>query len=393
MAAIGDPRVLKIGVVGLGRGFMLMAPTFRTDPRCRLVAAADPRPEAQARFAAEFGGRSYGSAEELCANSEVDLVYVASPHEHHAEQAIAAARAGKHQLVEKPMALDLGQCGAMVAAAREAGTHLIVGPSHGFDAPVALAADMIASGEFGRVRLVSAINYTDFLYRPRRPEELDTAKGGGVVFSQAAHQVDVVRRLVGAPVVSVRAHIGAWDPLRPADGAYTAFLAFEGGLAASLTYSGYGRFDTDELMGWIGETGRPKDPKAYGTARRRLAAAASEADLKVERAYGAAGAEAAAAQHHEHFGPVIVSCERADLRPTADGVIVHGDAATSFHPAPTPAVPRQGVIDEIWNAVVEGRPPLHSGEWGLANLEVCLAILRSSAEGREVHLPATGHAK
>jgi phthalate 4,5-cis-dihydrodiol dehydrogenase len=390
MAGSAD-RILNIGVVGLGRGFVLMAPTFRADARCRLVAAADPRPEAQARFATEFGGHSYVSAEDLCAHPAVDVVYVASPHQFHAEQSIVAARAGKHVLVEKPMALDLGQCAAMVAAARQAGTHLIVGPSHGFDAPVALAADLIAHGVFGGVRMVSALNYTDFLYRPRRREELDTALGGGVVFSQAAHQIDVVRRLVGAPVTSVRAHVGSWDPARPADGAYTAFLTFAGGAVASLTYSGYARFDSDELMGWVGETGRDKDPKAYGAARRRLAAAVSEADLKVERAYGATGAEAELVPHHEHFGPVIISCERADLRPTADGVIVHADDATTFHPAPPATIPRQGVIDEVWNAVVEGRPPLHSGEWGLDNLAVCLAILRSSAEGREVAIPESGH--
>ena len=117
----------------------------------------------------------------------------------------------------------------MIAAASEAGVRLIVGPSHGFDAPVALAAQLIAGGEFGAVRMVNALNYTDFLYRPRRPEELDTAKGGGVVFSQAAHQVDVVRRLVGAPATRVRAQVGAWDLARPADGAYTAMLSFEGG--------------------------------------------------------------------------------------------------------------------------------------------------------------------
>jgi phthalate 4,5-cis-dihydrodiol dehydrogenase len=57
---------------------------------------------------------------------------------------------------------------------------------------------------------------------------------------------------------------------------------------------------------------------------------------------------------------------------------------------PPPTIPRQGVIDQIWDAVIEGQPPLHSGEWGLANLEVCLAILRSSAEGREIELPVQG---
>ena len=123
---------------------------------------------------------------------------MASPHPHHAAHAIAAARAGKHVLVEKPMALDVADCAAMVEAARAAGTRLAVGPSHGYDAPVARAAELIASGRYGRVRMVTAFNFTDFLYRPRRPDELDPALGGGVVLSQAAHQVDVVRRLVGA---------------------------------------------------------------------------------------------------------------------------------------------------------------------------------------------------
>ena len=377
---------MKIGVIGLGRGFALMAPTFRADSRCRLVAAADPRPEARARFAAEFGARAYADGEALCADPDVEVVYIASPHPHHAAQAIAAARAGKHVLVEKPMATEVAECAEMISAARAAGTSLVVGPSHGYDAPVARAAELIAAGRYGAVRMVTALNYTDYLYRPRRPEELDPALGGGVVLGQAAHQVDVVCRLVGAPVVRVRAHVAAWDPARPADGAYTAFLMFDGGAAGTLAYSGYGHFDSDEWLGWIGETGRRKDPSAHGAARRQLARAASEIALKAERAYGSAAAELPPAEHHEHFGPVIVSCERADLRPTADGVIIHGDLETTFEPAPGPGVPRKGVVDELWGAVVEGRPALHSGEWGLANLEVCRAILRSSAEGRELEL-------
>ena len=133
-------RVLRIGVLGLSRGLVLMRPTFLADPRCRLVAAADPRPEARAAFEAEFAARSYETAEALCEDPEVGVVYIASPHQHHAAQAILAARHGKHVLVEKPMALGLADCAAMQAAARKAGVHLIVGPSHSYDAPVACAA-------------------------------------------------------------------------------------------------------------------------------------------------------------------------------------------------------------------------------------------------------------
>ena len=379
-------RILQIGVLGLSRGFVLMRPTFLADPRCRLAAAADPRTEARAAFQTEFDGPAYASAEELCENPDVEIVYIASPHQWHVEQAVLAARHGKHVLVEKPMALSLADCKAMRSAAEAAGVWLIVGPSHSYDAPIVRAAELIASGEHGTLRMITALNFTDFLYRPRRPEELDSAQGGGVVFSQAAHQVDVVRRLAGAPIRSVRAQTGAWDPSRPTEGAYQAFLNFEGGATATLSYSGYGRYDTDALMDWVGETGGRKDPDDYGAARRRLASA-DEDELKRLRAYGSQPQpDGPSMPLHEHFGFVVASCERADLRPTASGVEIYAEDARRTVELPPPAAPRAAVIDELWRAVVDGVPPLHDGAWGEANLAVCLAILKSSAEGREVAL-------
>jgi len=376
-------RVLRFGVIGLSRGFDLTRPTLAADPRVVLAAAADLRPEARAAFTAEFAAPAYASAEQLCADPAVEVVYVATPHQTHAELVILAARSGKHVLVEKPMALDLAACDSMTSAAEAAGVQLVVGPSHGFDPPVALAAELIASGEFGRPRMISAVTFTDFLYRPRRPEELDSARGGGVVFSQAAHQIDVVRRLAGAPVESVRATTGRWDTERPAEGAYQALLAFEGGASAVLTYSGYGRYDTDALMGWIGETGAAKDPDAYAVARRRLAGG-DEAALKAARAYGTASAGATPPAGHEHFGFVLVACERGDIRLTATGVEAYGPREWRTVDLPLATATRGAVVDEVWDAVVLGKPPLHSGAWGTENLGVCLAILRSAAEGREV---------
>ena len=104
--------------------------------------------------------------------------------------------------------------------------------------------------------MINAINYTDYLYRPRRPEELDTALGGGAIFNQGSHQVDIVRLIGGGRIESVRAAAGAWDKARPTEGAYAALLTFANGAFASLTYSGYGNFDSDEFQGWIGEMGR-----------------------------------------------------------------------------------------------------------------------------------------
>jgi phthalate 4,5-cis-dihydrodiol dehydrogenase len=216
-----------------------------------------------------------------------------------------------------------------------------------------------------------------------------------VVFSQAAHQVDVVRLLAGSRATRVRAVMGQWDPTRPTEGGYTALLWFEDGAFASLTYSGYGRFDSDEWMGAVGEMGNPKDLDAvYGQARRRLALvsdAAAEAQLKAAGTYGgpawkppARGASAQA--HHQHFGPVIVSCEHGDVRPLPDAVWVYGNEHQERISLPAPAVPRFEVVDELVDAVLHGRSPLHDGPWARATLEICLALLTSAQEDREVKL-------
>jgi phthalate 4,5-cis-dihydrodiol dehydrogenase len=263
-------RRLRLGVAGLGRAFMLMLPTLAHHPRIALTACADPRPEARARFVQDFGGTGHESVDALCEDPDVEAIYLATPHRHHAAQAIRAARAGKHVLVEKPMALTLAECARMTEAAAKAGTHLMLGHSHGQDGPVRHARRMIATGRFGTPRLITALNCTDFLWRPRRPEELDTAQGGGVVFSQAAHQLDIIRVLSGGMLRSIRAQSFAWDPTRPTEGAYAAFLTFDGG-AATATYSGHGRYDSDALLGWIGEMGTRRQPDVPGSARARLA--------------------------------------------------------------------------------------------------------------------------
>jgi len=374
----------------MGRAFALMVPTLTLDPRVRVVAGSDPRPEARARFARDFGARTYAEPTDVCADAEVEVVYIASPHGVHAEQAIAAARAGKHVLVEKPLAVALADAERMVEAAERAGVALIVGHSHSFDAPILAARAMIASGDVGAVHMITALNFTDFLYRPRRPEELVTGQGGGALFSQAAHQVDIVRLLAGGRLARVLAHTGRWDATRPTEGAYAASFTFEDGCFASLTYSGYAHFDSDELCGDIGEMGEPRDPARYGVARRLVGGqgAEAEASLKMARNYGGErySPPAHGERWHQHFGFVLASCERADLRPLPQGVMVYDDAKPRLVPLPRPRVPRQEVIDELYAAVVAGRPARHDGRWGMATLEACHAMLESARTGREVRL-------
>jgi phthalate 4,5-cis-dihydrodiol dehydrogenase len=210
------------------------------------------------------------------------------------------------------------------------------------------------------------------------------------VFSQAAHQVDVVRLLAGSPVVRVRAATGAWDPGRNTEGAYALLLWFANGAFASLTYSGYGHFDSDEWCGWVGEMGNIKDSSGHGAARRRLAQvadSAAEARLKNASTYGGPAYKPptiAEPALHQHFGPVLVSCEHADLRPVPDGVWVYADTERHHHALPPPAAPRFEVIDELFDTLRHGKPPLHDGAWARSTLEVCLALLRSAQEQRDI---------
>jgi phthalate 4,5-cis-dihydrodiol dehydrogenase len=262
----------------------------------------------------------------------------------------------------------------------------VIGHSHSFDAPVRHLRSLIDSGTFGQVRMINALNYTDYLYRPRRPEELDTSKGGGAVFNQAAHQVDIARLIAGARVRTVRAVTGAWDPKRPTEGAYATLLTFASGAFASLAYSGYGHFDSDEFEGWIGELGQAKTPYA-GHSRPQFKTQDDEIAFKNACNYGGADFRPAGdTVVHQHFGTLLVSCERADLRAVPNGVMIYQNGAARLDAIPSPGVPRAEVIDELCNAVVHGKAPLHDCVWGMATVEVLLAILQSARDGIDVGL-------
>jgi len=384
-------QTIRLGIAGLGRAFSLMLPTFLADARVQIVAACDPRETARAQFQADFGAPAFDDIDALARRPDIDTIYIASPHQFHAAHTRIAASHGKHVLVEKPMALSLVECDDMIDACREANVHLIVGHCHSFDTPYLRTRALIASGAFGDVKMIHALNYTDYLYRPRRPEELKTDKGGGAVFSQAAHQVDIVRMLAGSRATRIRAAVGNWDVKRPTEGAYTATLWFENGAFATLSYNGYAHFDSDEWTDWVGEMGQTRNANEYGGARRKLSGVASEeeeARLKAAGTYGGnaytPASKAPVLRRHQHFGPLIVSCELGDLRPMPDGIVVYGDERRERIELEAPVVPRAEVIDELMGAVHGGIAPLHDGTWARGTLEICLAMLRSSAEQRDV---------
>jgi phthalate 4,5-cis-dihydrodiol dehydrogenase len=386
-----------VGIIGLGRATTSMLPSLVHHPQVRITAGAARGEESRARFASEFEAETYASAEELCQSPNVDAVYIATPHQLHAEQVLLAAAYGKHAICEKPMALTLADCDTMIAAVERADIRLVVGHSHGFDPPVLEMRELIRRENLGRVRMIHTWNYTDFLYRPRRPEELDTSLGGGIIFNQVPHQMDTVRWLGGGLVRSVRAMTGVWDPDRPTEGAHTTFLEFEDGAAATIVYSGYDHFDTDEYHEWVGEGGVRKRTDRHGEARAALRAVrspAEEAALKASTGFGGARQRHVGPsgpdqrRHHPHFGLTIVSCDRADLRPSPDGIWVYDDAGKREVSVPLGrATPDKGrVVDELYAAIFDDQPVRHGGNWGKATLEACLAILESARQRREVLL-------
>jgi phthalate 4,5-cis-dihydrodiol dehydrogenase len=379
---------LALGVVGLGTAGAMMVRAAARHPGMRLAACADPRTEAREAFARDFNARAYADLEPMLADPEIEAVYIATPHQLHAAQATLAASRGKHVIVEKPLALTLEDCDRIIAAVDRHGVTLIVGHTHAFDANIQAMRRMITEGAVGRVGMIAMWNYTNFLYRPRRPEELDTAQGGGIVFNQIPHQIDIARTLGGGRVRSLRATLGALDAARPTEGNASVLMEFEDGAAASLVYAGYDFFDSDELQSWVSEAGTDKKP-AHGAARRALKASAlPEIALRNERGYRGGGATREAQPHLPHFGIVVVTGEKGEMRASANGVLLYDEGGVREMAVPRgPGWAGHGdALDALLAAVREGRPCPMDARWGKANVEAMLAVLRSARERREIAL-------
>lgn len=396
MANPAAPSKIRIGIAGLGMAGSATVPSIAAHPAFKIVGAAEPNDTLRQRFSSDFACETHVTIEAMVGRGDVDAVYIATPHQFHREHTVVAAQAGKHVLVEKPMALTVDDCDAMIRACDQSGVRLIVGHTHSFDPSVLAMRKVIESGRLGRVSMIMMFDYTNFLYRPRRPEELDTSLGGGIIFNQVPHQVDIARFLVGDDVASVFASANMLDPRRPTEGGVMAMLQFRDGASASLVYSGYDRFDSDELFGWIGEGGQPKQP-SHGRARAALkdrAADVDESRLRVDLfGYGGQARrrpDSASVTSHPHFGIVIVSCEHGDLRQTADGLTIYADDGVEDVnlPSPRPGGGRAEVLDEFSEAVLTGRETRHSGRFARGTVESCLAILESSRKRSQVAVAA-----
>jgi phthalate 4,5-cis-dihydrodiol dehydrogenase len=322
-----------------------------------MVAAADVRPEALERLRGEYGIATFGSVEALC--DAVDAVWVATPNQLHAEHAIAAMQRGKHVIVSKPMAISLAEADAMVEAADKNTVQLLAGHSQCMAPTIRRMAEYTRSGELGKLGMLHTWHYTDWMFRPRLADELDVTKGGGPVFRQASHQVDIIRSIAGQPLRSVRA-------MTIQLGAYSVYLDFEDGTPATIVYSGYGHFD---LANWLrGGDGTSKSQQPTDKNQLR---------------YGAQGARGS--NTLGLFGLTLASFEQADVRESADGLEVHRRGETQ-HVEVNDEPRGSAELEELYHAVRDQKPLKHDGRWGRDTLAVCLAINESARMRQEVVL-------
>lgn len=271
-----DHQPIAVGLAGLGLGASLTVPYIASDPRFRIVAAADPRPEARDAFVAAVGGRVYDAVEGVASDPEVELVYVSTPHFMHHEHALVAIDAGRHVLVEKPLARTAEDAAAIVEGARRAGVRALYGHTHALDPVVQTMADLVRTGEIGALGSILNINYNDLVYRPRAAWELDGSVSGGSPFIQGAHQIDIVRWIAGASVTRVMGWSAALDAERSMPATHAAMLEFASGAAATIVLSGYAHFDwlagsAGELRAAIRAPTPPTGTRSVGTRSAELA--------------------------------------------------------------------------------------------------------------------------
>ncbi|GAC1431876.1 MAG: hypothetical protein NVSMB65_05450 [Chloroflexota bacterium] len=188
---------IAVGLMGLGRsGWDIHAQAFAEHTGFAVTAVADPLAERREEARERFGCATYGRPDEVVADKNVEVVIVATPSHTHASLAIAALEAGKHVVVEKPMAQDLAEMDALLAAAQRTGRVLTCYQPRRLDADFTALQDLVQSGRLGRVILVRRGIYR---FARRADWQMLRKFGGGELANTGAHLLDQVLVLLGAP--------------------------------------------------------------------------------------------------------------------------------------------------------------------------------------------------
>lgn len=330
---MADVRVGLVGCGGMGRSLVSQLVTIEG---ALLVAGADPFAESRDKLAGEYKVPVYESLEEMLAAEELGAVIVATPNHFHAPATIAAAGAGKHVFCEKPMALTLADCQAMIDACREAGVKLQIGQVLRYLPDFSHALELLAEGKLGQPRHGMIFRYSAPKKDWGQTWRDDPAQVGHYLFEVSVHEIDFMRCVFGRPVA-----VSGWDvsldPESPLwSKATTGVVEFESGAICTL------------VEGMFNPIGR-SEVEISGTAGAVRFKWGSEFIYKPLEGEGWQKASADIAVGRE------------------DG--------------------RRRELREWIEAIAEDKPVTIPGEEGKANIEIALAILEAHARRARVELP------
>jgi UDP-N-acetyl-2-amino-2-deoxyglucuronate dehydrogenase len=352
--------LVRFGIVGPGKVAEVHARALARIRGACLTAVAGRSVARAAAFGDRFGARPFASPEEMIRDRDVDAVIVTTPHPRHAEVAIAAARAGRQVVVEKPMALTVADCDRMIEAARAAGVVLAVVSQRRWYPAVQRVKDALDNGRIGGPALA-----TLELLGWRGPEyyAMDAwrgtreGEGGGVLVNQAVHQLDLLCWFMG-PVAEVDGLVGNLNhPQIEVEDSAVAIVRFANGALGAIVASNSQR---PGLWGRIHVHGRAGASVGVETdAGSSFVAGLSEPTLARNDVWTIPGEDAFPERWAEE-----------DARKFA-GV----DIATHFH---------ELQLRDVVAAIRDDRPPAVGGEEGRTTVALMAAIYEAAATGGRV---------
>jgi predicted dehydrogenase len=337
---------VRFGMIGSGGMARVHAEAIAKGARDTALVAVAGGTRAPG-LAGDYGVPVEASVESLLARSDVDAVVIATPHTSHVPLTQAAAAAGKHVFLEKPMALDVAECDAIVEACRAANVRLMVAHITRFLEATRVARDLVGSGAIGDLRMISVHR---ILYGyPNEGWTLDPREGSAWL-DWGSHGCDIVR----------------WFAARDPELAFAQFASYRGGMPTGL--SGMVQFTfPDDVMSQIWMS--YEVPATPWIQRARYTFTGSEGLVDLN-AYG---------RVEVIRGPEV---KEAYIQPDVARSSVEG---VSFNAYFRDGFARQ--IEEFARAVESGRAPSVSGVEGRAAIEMVEAAERSGASGQAVRLP------
>ena len=231
---------LRVGIIGLGGIARSHCDAIAALDSVEVVAVADLVEEKRRQYMATYDiPRGYATHTQLLEDNEIDAVAVVLGHHLHHRLTIDACTAGKHVLVEKPMALSLTQCDEMIEAAQSHGVKLMVGHSQHFYGTSLKAKEILDSGQLGP--LITAVCYMskNWNLAGRRPQYRSRYHGGGMWLTNGVHVVDRLTWVMASQAVSVSAVIGTRAHYQASDDSATALIRYKNGLAGAAVAVGY----------------------------------------------------------------------------------------------------------------------------------------------------------